>query len=153
MIYLKYFHWHVINIKINEISFFCCFVLMPILQNPVCFAHFSIRLATFQSGLSYYISQIIILGVPIVAQCLMNLTSIHVDAGSIDPWPHLRIRRCPELWCGLQMQLRSGVAVAVAWAGRYSSNSTPSLRTDNMPWVALERQKTKKKIVIVLPMG
>ena len=39
----------------------------------------------------------------------------------------LMIRCCRELWCSLQMQLGSGVAVAVA--GSYSSNLTPSLGT------------------------
>ena len=41
----------------------------------------------------------------------------------------LRIWRCCELWYRLQMPLRhqSRVAVAVGWAGNYSSDSTPSL--------------------------
>ena len=38
----------------------------------------------------------------------------------------LRIQRCHELWCGLQMRLGSCMAVAVAVA---ESNSTPSLGT------------------------
>ena len=41
----------------------------------------------------------------------------------------LRIQHCRELHCRLQMRLRSGVAVAVAEAGSYSSDSTPSLGT------------------------
>ena len=41
----------------------------------------------------------------------------------------LRIWHCRELWYKLQMQLRSGITVAVAQAGSYSSDSTPSLRT------------------------
>ena len=41
----------------------------------------------------------------------------------------VRIRRCCELWCRSQTWLRSGVAVAVAQAGHYSSDSTPSLGT------------------------
>ena len=39
----------------------------------------------------------------------------------------LKIQRCRELWCRLQMQLGSGVAVAVAVSR--SSDLTPSLRT------------------------
>ena len=35
----------------------------------------------------------------------------------------LRIRHCHELWCSI----RSHIAVAVAWAGSYSYDSTPGL--------------------------
>ena len=41
----------------------------------------------------------------------------------------LRIRHCHELWCRSQMQLRSGVAAAVTYAGSCSSALTPSLGT------------------------
>ena len=42
----------------------------------------------------------------------------------------LRIQRCcPELWGRSQMWLGSRVAVAVVWAGSYSSDATPSLGT------------------------
>ena len=54
-----------------------------------------------------------------------NLTMNHEVAGWIPGPSGLRIRRCRELWCRLQMQLGSGVAVAVA--GSYSSDLTPSL--------------------------
>ena len=55
------------------------------------------------------------LGVPVVAQQLMNLTSIHEDAGLfLALLSRLRIQHCRELWCRLQMWLRSRIAVAVA---------------------------------------
>ena len=41
----------------------------------------------------------------------------------------LKIWPCCELWCSLQTQPGSGIAVTVAWAGGYSSDLTPSLGT------------------------
>ena len=52
-------------------------------------------------------------GVPAVAQQVRNLTNIHVDAGSLASFSGLRIRRYCKLPCGLQMCLRSCVAVTV----------------------------------------
>ena len=43
------------------------------------------------------------------------------------------------------MQLGSGVAVAVAWAGGYSSNSTPSLGTSVCHECSPKNQERKKK--------
>ena len=48
-----------------------------------------------------------------MAQGVINLTSIHEDAGLIPGLSVLRIWRCYELWCRSKMQLGSGVAVAV----------------------------------------
>ena len=53
------------------------------------------------------------MGVPVVALRVKNLTSIHEDA--ILTWiSGLRIQQCGELWCRLQMQLRSHIAVVMA---------------------------------------
>ena len=65
---------------------------------------------------------------------------------SLNSLSGLRIQHCLELWCRWQMQLGSGVAVAVAQAGSYSSNSTPSLGTSIMLWVRpYKKKKTKNK--------
>ena len=59
-----------------------------------------------------------------------NLTSIHEDAGSTPAsCSGLRIQSCRELWCRSQTWLRYSIAVAVSWAGSYSSDLTPSLGT------------------------
>jgi len=63
-------------------------------------------------------------GVPVVAQWVMNLTSIHEDmVQSLVSLRGLRIWHCHELWCRSQTRLRSCVAVA----GSCSSDLTPSL--------------------------
>ena len=50
-----------------------------------------------------------------MAQWLTNLTRDHEVVGLIpDLTQWLRIWRCRELWCRLQTQLGSGIAVAVA---------------------------------------
>ena len=55
-----------------------------------------------------------------------NPTSIHEDVGLI---PGLSIRHCHELWCMLQTWLGFCIAMVVVYAGRCSSNLTPSLGT------------------------
>ena len=57
---------------------------------------------------------------------------------SLAPLSGLRILRCPELRCRLHTWLGSQVAVAVAWAGGYSSDSTPSLGLPHATGAALK---------------
>ena len=73
-----------------------------------------------QRGLGLWLfalSQMAEMGVPVVAQWLTNLTRNHEASLS-----GLRIRRCREPWCRSQMQLGSGIAVALVQAGNHSSN-------------------------------
>ena len=52
------------------------------------------------------------MGVPIVAQQVKNLTSIHEDEGSVfAQWD--TIQCCHELWCRSQTRLQSGFAAAM----------------------------------------
>ena len=57
----------------------------------------------------------------------------------------LRIQGCHELWCRSQMQLESGIAVAVAKAGSCSSDYTPSLGTSICHECGHRKDKKKKK--------
>ena len=86
------------------------------------------------------------MGVPIVAQRVTNLTSILEDTGSIlGLLSGLRMQHCCELWCRLQMWLRYCVAVAVAKANSYSSDSTPSLETSICHQCGPKQTKDQKK--------
>ena len=68
------------------------------------------------------------MGVLIVAQWELVTMRLRVRSlASFSGW--LRIWHCCELWCRLQTQLESCVSVAVAVAGSYISDSTPSLGT------------------------
>ena len=81
--------------------------------------------------------------VPIVAQWKWTwLASMGTQVWSLASLSGLRIRHCHDLWCRVQIQLRSGVAVAVAKAGRCSSNSTPSQET-SICWGAVLKNKKK----------
>ena len=90
-----------------------------------------------------------------MAQWLTNrLGTMRLRVRSLPFLSGLTIRRCRELWCRLQTRLGSHVAVALAWAGGYSSDLTPSLGTSICAGAAQEivttttttTKKTKKKI-------
>ena len=86
------------------------------------------------------------LGVPIMAQRKrIWLGAMSLWVWSLTSLSGLRIWRCCELWCRLQMQLRSGIAVAVAYASGYSSDSTPSLGTSICHGCSPKKFKRQKK--------
>ena len=70
-----------------------------------------------------------------------RLTSIRTRVRSLASLSGLRIWRCCELRCRLQTRLGSGVAVALVWAGSYSSGSIPSLGSS----ICHEDKKIKNK--------
>ena len=79
---------------------------------------------------------------------LMKLISIQEDVGSIPcltQW--LRIPHCGELWCRLQMKLGSCIALAVAQAGSYSSDLTPSLGTSTCCGFGPQNKKKKSQML------
>ena len=94
-----------------------------------------------------FLTKNICAGVPIMAQWLMNPTGSHEVAGSIPGLVSgLGIRRYRARWCGLRIQLRSCVAVALAQAGGYSSDQTPSLGASTCRGCGpRKKQKDKKK--------
>ena len=50
-----------------------------------------------------------------------QLASMRTRVRSLTSLSGLRVLHCHELWCGLQTQLGSHIAVALALAGGYSS--------------------------------
>ena len=82
-----------------------------------------------------------------MAQRVKNLTRILEKVGSIPGFSGLVTWHCWELWCRSQTLLRSGVAVAVLWAGSCSSDLTLSLGTSICSRLGPKNQKKKKKKV------
>ena len=82
--------------------------------------------------------------VPIVAQQLMNPTSIHEDVGL---FPGLALGSSVTISCGVRLQtwLGSSTAVAVVQAGHCGSSSTPSWGTSICHVCSTKKDKKKKK--------
>ena len=73
----------------------------------------------------------------------IRLISMRMQVWSLASLIVLRIQSCRELWCRSQTWLRSRDAVALA--GSYSSNLTPSLRTSICCLCGPKKQTTLKK--------
>ena len=85
-------------------------------------------------------------GVPtVVQQKQIRLGSVRMQVWSLASLRGLRIQRCHELWCRLQIQLGSAVAVAVVETGIYSSDLTPSLGISMCHKCGPKKTKKKKK--------
>ena len=80
-------------------------------------------------------------GVPVVAQ----QKRIRLRVRSLASLSGLRIQCYRELWCRSQMQLGSGIAVAVVWAGSCSSKWTPSLGTSICRGSGPRKKEKKRK--------
>ena len=78
-----------------------------------------------------------------MAQQIKNPTSIHEDTGSIPGLTQWVEGSRVVTSCGVSQ--RSGIAVAVVWAGSCSYDLIPSLELLYTLGVALKRQKTKTK--------
>ena len=96
----------------------------------------------------------LLVGVPVVAQWKgIQLGTRRLQVWSLAALSGLRIRRSGELWCRLQTQLGSGVAVAVAQASGYSSDSIPSLGTSTCCGCGPKKQSINQSINQSMPHG
>ena len=93
-------------------------------------------------------------GVPIVAQQKqICLGTMRLWVRSLALLSGLWTQHCHELWYRLYIWLGSLVAVAVAQAGSYSSDSTPSLGTSICHMCGPKKQKQKNKGRMYIPQS
>ena len=79
-----------------------------------------------------------------MVQWLMNLTTTHeVAVRSLALFSGLRIRRCSELWCGLQMRL--GSRVALVWCRPASTAPIRPLAWEPTYAMSVALEKAKKQ--------
>ena len=84
-------------------------------------------------------------GVSTVAQWKQSrLVSMRMRVWPLPSLSGSGIQRGHELWCRSQTQLGSCIAVAVVWAGTYSSDFIPSLRTSICCEYSPKSKKTKQ---------
>ena len=93
-------------------------------------------------------------GVPIMAQGKrIRLGIMRLRVPSLASLSGLRIRHCHKLRCRSQIQLGSGIAVAVVQTRGYSSDSTPSLGTSIYRRCCPKKTKKKKKSLQTMNVG
>ena len=78
---------------------------------------------------------------------LSQLGSMRMQVRSMASLSRLRIQCCRELWCRLQMQLGSQVAVVAEKAGDCPPQLTPDLGTSICSKCGHKKRKKKKKKV------
>ena len=76
---------------------------------------------------------------------VMRPTSVHRVSGVIPGFAGLGIRHCQELQSRLWMLLGSHVAVSVAWASSYSSDSTLALELPHATGASPKKQNERRK--------
>ena len=80
-----------------------------------------------------------------LSQLRTQLVSMRMQVWSWALLSGLRIWHYHELFCRSKMRLRSDIAVAVVYAGRLSSDSTPSLGTSICHRCGPKKKKKKRK--------
>ena len=73
------------------------------------------------------------------------MVSVRMQVPTLASLRRLRSQHCHKLWCMLQTQLGSDMAVAVVWANSYSSDWIPTLGTFICHGCSPEKNKIKRE--------